>query len=135
MLDRFSPNSITTDMCCEERSDIHVKEALAAELACLLGEYVQHHRTLTSWDCHCLRQAINLVEAGLYAQALERITQISRPPVPLPLVPASQPLTLADVCRALAPISREALTGLRILPGLGRLAREAQAGRLLGHRH
>jgi hypothetical protein len=65
MLGRSSPLSIGTDMDWEERSDAHVKEALETELACLLGEYVEHRRTLTSWDCHCLRQAINSVDAGL----------------------------------------------------------------------
>jgi|SRR5689334_5151184 hypothetical protein len=96
---------MVTDMYWEERSDTHVKEALEAELACLLGEYVRHRRTLTSWDCHCLRQAIDFVEAGRCAQALERVTQISRPPVPLPVFPVPQALTLADICRALSLIS------------------------------
>jgi hypothetical protein len=125
---------LTIAQCTMYRADPHnaesqeTIEAIEEELASLLAEYVQDHRTLSSWGCHCLAQAIDLLRGGLYAQALERVTQMLCPPVPLPAFPIPEPLTLHDVRCALDLVSHDALSKRRMLPGLSRLAREAQAG-------
>jgi hypothetical protein len=46
----------------------------------------------------------------LYGQALERVTQILRPPIPLPIYPIPKPMSLEDVRHALQLICKDALT-------------------------
>jgi hypothetical protein len=88
-----------------EPSGIEAKAALETELKCLLGTYLAEHRSLNSWDCHCLGAAIAYLKLGFYSQALEWVMQILPPPVPVPTFPFPQPLTLEDVRNAIRLVS------------------------------
>lgn len=84
-----------------EPSGIEAKAALEVELKSLLATYLAEHRSLSSWDCHCLGEAMAALRLGFYSQALERVVQILPPPVPVPAFPFPQSLTLDDVRTAI----------------------------------
>lgn len=88
-----------------EPSGIEAKAALEAELKSLLATYLAEHRSLSSWDCHCLEAAIASLRLGFYSQALEHVMQILPPPVPVPAFLLPEPLTLEDVRTAIRLVS------------------------------
>ena len=62
---------------------IDPRAAIEAEFTELLAGYLAEHQSLTAWDRHCLANATRLMCLGDYGRALEQITQVRRPPVPL----------------------------------------------------
>jgi hypothetical protein len=96
-----SKRSLYRSMNALEASRAEAHAALEAELTGVLATYLAEHHSLNSWDCHRLGAAIAYLELGFYSQALERVTQILRPPVPLPSFSFPRALTLEDLRNAI----------------------------------
>ena len=83
------------------------REDVERALADWLDEHAEGRVSLSAWESHCFALVLTFLRYGYHDRALDQIGFVLDPPIPLPVFPLHNLMTLEQLRRALPPEARD----------------------------